>query len=276
VKYAGSEVLASGSNPLQPPIRKIAIVHDVPVPDTFSAGAQAFANRITQCGAKGVQQFPFAADVNTLAQDMQTIAAKIKLGGFTTVYLYMDPIAAIPLSNDLDSEAWHPELVISGAGAIDDDLLGQLMNQNSWKYAFGLSLRKFQAAPQTWDYYKAYKDSGATDEPMKLALNMWPYFWMAADMFQTAGPSPSIAAIQTGMFNLGLMPGHPENGAMQFGVAGDSYLGQRDVREVWYCPTQNSPKNGQPGTYVSVLGDRRFQHGQIDGTMRVFPNGVCA
>jgi hypothetical protein len=111
---------------------------------------------------------------------------------------------------------------------------------------------------------------------MKLALNMWPYFWMAADMFQVAGPSPSVAAIQTGMFNLPTMPGHPENGAMKYGVAGDSYLGQRDVREVWYCPTTKSPKNGQPGSYVSVLGDRRFQHGQIDRTMRVFPNGVCA
>jgi hypothetical protein len=207
---------------------------------------------------------------------MQTVAAKIKLGGFTTVYGLMDPIAAVPLSTDLDNEQWHPEFVISGTGAIDDDLLGQLMNQNEWKYAFGLSLRKFQAAPQTWDYYKAYKDSGATDQPMKLALNMWPYFWMAGDMFQTAGPAPSIQAIQTGMFNLPLLPGHPENGGMKFGVPGDSYLGQRDVREVWYCPTTKSPKNGQPGSYVSVLGDRRFQHGQIDRTMRVFPHGVCA
>jgi len=275
VKYAGSEVLHSGKG-LSTPQRKIAIVYDVGVPDTFSAPAKAFVQSIEHCGATGVSEFPFAADVSTLPQSMQAIAAKIKLGGFTTVYGLMDPISAIPLSTDLDSEQWHPEFVIAGAGAIDDDLLGQLMNQNEWKYAFGLSLRKFQAAPQTWDYYKAYKDSGATDEPMKLALNMWPYFWMAGDMFQVAGPSPSIGAIQAGMFNLPLLPGHPENGAMKFGVPGDSYLGQRDVREVWWCPTTKSPKNGQSGSYISVLGDRRFQHGQIDGTMRVFPNGTCA
>jgi hypothetical protein len=275
VKYAGVEVLHSGSG-LNAPARKIAIVHDVPVPDTFTTGAHDFMSKVSACGGGKVDEFPFAADVNTMAQDMQTIAAKIKLGGYTTVYLYMDLIAAIPLSNDLDAENWHPELVIAGAGAIDDDLLAQLMNQNSWRYAFGPSLRKFQAAPQTWDYYKAYKDSGAKDTPAPLALNAWPYFWMAGDMLQSAGPSPTVASIQTGMFNLPLMPGHPENGAMKFGVRGDAYLGQRDIREVWYCPTKSSPKNGQPGTYVSVLGDRRFQHGQIDRTMRVYPNGVCA
>jgi hypothetical protein len=62
----------------------------------------------------------------------------------------------------------------------------------------------------------------------------------------------------------------------QFGITGDSYLAQRSVREVWYCPTQVSSENNQPGTYVPVLGNRWFQHGQIDGTVRVFPNGVCA
>jgi hypothetical protein len=276
VQYAGSEVLHSGRNPAQPPIRKIAIVHDVPSVDTFSAGAKSFIKTVAKCGNTQVDEFPFSADVNTLGPDMQTIAAKIKLGGYTTVYEYMDMIAAIALSNDLDAEAWHPELVICGAGAMDDDLLAQLGNPNAMRYSFGPSLRRFQQASTTWDYYKAYKDSGAKDEPMKLALNMWPYFWMAGDMLQSAGPSPTIASIQTGMFNLPLMPGNAETGPMKWGVPGDSYLGARAVREVWYCPTRRSPKNGQPGSYVGVLSDRRFQHGQIDKSVRVFPNGVCA
>jgi hypothetical protein len=276
VAYAGPEVMGSGNNPLQPPMRKIAIVHDAPVPDTFTPGAKTFVKTVSQCGNTQVAEFSFSADVNTLAQDMQTIAAKIKLGGYTTVYLYADMIAVIDLSNALDSEAWHPELVICGLGAMDDDLLAQLANPNSYRYAFGLSLRRFQQAPSTWDYYKAYRDSGATNEPMSLALNVWPSFWMAGDMFQTAGPAPSLVSIRTGMFNMPLLAGNPETGPMKWGVAGDSYLGQRAVREVWYCPTRMSPKNGKAGTYVGVLDDRRFQHGQIDRTNRIFPNGVCA
>jgi hypothetical protein len=99
---------------------------------------------------------------------------------------------------------------------------------------------------------------------------------MAGDMFQTAGPTPGLESIRTGMFNMPLLSGNLETGPMKWGVNGDSYLGQRAVREVWYCPTRTSPKNGKAGTYVSVLNDRRFQHGQLDRTMRVFPNGVCA
>jgi hypothetical protein len=275
VQYAGAEVLASGSDPLKPPTRKIAIVHDVNTPDTFTPGAKSFIRTVARCGNTTVDEFPFAADLATVPQDMQTIAAKIKLGKYTTVYMYMDFIAGIALTNDLDAEAWHPELVICGAGAMDDDLLAQLANPRAMKYAFGPSLRKFQNAPKEWDYYKAYKDSGATDEPMKLALNVWPYFWMAGNMFQSAGPSPTVASIQTGMFNMPLLTGNPETGPMKWGVAGDSYLGQRAIREVWYCPTRTSPKNGQPGSYVGVLSDRRFLHGEIDRQIRVYPNGVC-
>jgi hypothetical protein len=274
VTYAGPEVLRSGSNPTVPPVRKIAIIHDVPVPDTFTASAKRFMSTVKGCGGGTVDEFPFAANVSTLPQDMQTIAAKIKLGGYTTVYLYMDLIAAIPLSNDLDAENWHPEMVIAGNGAIDDDKLGQLMNQNVWRYAFGPSLTKFSYALQQFDFYKAYKDSGATDDPAALMGNAWPYFWLAGDMFQTAGPAPTIGSIQAGMFSLPLMGGQPAHPAMQFGVPGDGYLGQRDIREVWWCPTRNAP-NGRAGVYVGVDSDRRWQHGQIDKRMRVYPQGVC-
>ncbi len=275
VRYAGSEVLQSGSNPTVPPTRKIAIIHDVPVPDTFTASAQGFMRTVKGCGGGTVDEFPFAANVSTLPQDMQTIAAKIKLGGYTTVYLYMDLIAAIPLSNDLNAENWHPEMVIAGNGAIDDDKLAQLMNQSVWRYAFGPSLTKFSYQLNQFDFYKAYKDSGATDEPAALMGNAWPYFWMAGDMFQSAGPSPTIGSIQAGMFSLPVMGGQPAHPAVRFGVAGDGYLGQRDVREVWWCPTQNAP-NGRPGVYVGVANDRRWQHGEIDATVRVYPQGVCA
>jgi hypothetical protein len=274
VKYAGSEVLRSGSNPTVPPTRKIAIIHDVPVPDTFTASAKAFMRTVQGCGGGKVDEFPFAANISTMAQDMQTIAAKIKLGGYTTVYLYMDLIAAIPLTNNLSSENWHPEMVIAGNGAIDDDKLGQLMNQDVWRYAFGPSLTKFSYQLQQFDFYKAYKDSGATNDPAALMNNAWPYFWMAGDMFQMAGPTPNIGSIQAGMFSLPLMGGQPAHPAVRFGVQGDGYLAQRDIREVWWCPSRNAP-NGRRGVYVGVDGDKRWQHGQIDRTMRVYPQGVC-
>lgn len=274
VKYAAAEVLQSGTNPTIPPTRKIAIVHDVPVPDTFTPGAKAFMKTVKGCGGGDVAEFPFDANVNTIAQDMQTIAAKIKLGGYTTVYLYMDLIAAIPLTNNLSSEQWRPELVLAGAGAIDDDKLAQLMNPDAYRYAFGPSLTNFGLQPAAYDYYKAYRDAGYTDEPTQLGQNIWSYFWIAGDMFQVGGPSPSIASIQRGMFALPVLGGTKAHPGMKFGVPGDSYLAQRDIREVWWCPTKNGP-NGRAGAYVGVLDDRRFQHGQIDGTLRVFPNGVC-
>lgn len=277
VQFAGTEVLHSGSNPLHPPVRKIGIVYDVGDPDTLTPGAQIFERTLASCGDSNVTAFPFSDDINEVPQEMQTVAAKIKLDSITTVYAYMDPISSIPLSNDLDAEQWHPEIVVGGGGAIDDDRLAQLNNQNVWRYAFGLSLTDFSLPESSYDFSKAYEASGASGTVMKLADNVWPYYWMAGDMFQVAGPAPSVGAIQEGMFGLPASGGDsPVRPVVQFGVPGDSYLAQRSVRQVWWCPTQSSPENSQPGTYVPVLGSRWFSHGQIDGTVRVFPNGVCA
>lgn len=275
VSFAGSAVMHSGTNPLKPPTRKIGVVYDVGVPDTTTAAVKAFRQTLAACGDKNVVALPYAADLNQVPTEMATIASKIKIERLTTVYAYMDFISAIPLSSYLESEGWQPEIVISGAAAIDDDRLAQLMNQDVWRHTFGLSLTDFSAPEHDYDFYKAYQVSGEPGTVMKLANNMWPYFWMAGDMFQTAGPSPTISSIESGMFSLPPMGGTPLNATMKYGTPGNRFLGQQDVREVWYCPTKVSPEDNKKGVYVPVLGGRRFEANAIDGKTRVFPQGVC-
>lgn len=277
VRYAGPEVLRSGSDPLKPPVRKIAIVQAAGTPDYISPAGKDFVSKVTACGAKGVERFPYKVDPATLQQDMQTIAAKLKLGGFTTVYAFMDFLAPVYLSNNLEAADWHPEIVISGAIAIDNEVLAQLYNPRVWRYAFGVMLRAplLSQDPFYYDFGKAYRDSGAKDTPAKLMSAIWTYYWLMGDTFQVAGPSPTIAAIERGLFNMPLMGGKVTHPAMKFGITGDPHFGQRDIAETWYCPTERSRVNGQPGRYMGVLDYRRFRHGQIDAEHRMFPKGPC-
>ena len=184
-------------------------------------------------------------------------------------------ITGIDLSNALNTQAWHPELVISGAFAIDDDLLAQLANQNSWKYAFGPSLTRYGVALKNTDAQRAYTDSGSSGSPFGLATAMWPYFWTMGNMFQMAGPAPTIDAIRTGMFNMPMLGGDPDHPRKKWGLAPDLFDGGRDAREVYWCSTATSGRNNRKGAYIGVEGDKRYQYDQMDSTMRIFPHGTC-
>ena len=274
VQFAGNEVVHP-NGPVSPaPIRKVAILYDASTPDLMGPVIQdKFVTALNACGAQGTKVFPF--DPGASSSQLQTLAAELKQGRFTTIDDAIDPISNVTFTNDLANEGYHPEIVISGAGAIDDDLFGQLSNKSVWRYAFGPSLTDFGIPLSQTDPYAAWVDSGRTGAPFKLSINMWPYFWMMGDMFQMAGPSPTIDAIKVGTFNMPIMGGDPLHQAKRWGVAGDEYDGGRDVREVYYCSTQKSRRNDGGGAYIGVDGDRRWQLGQIDATMRVFPNGPC-
>jgi hypothetical protein len=277
VQYAGPEVLASGSNPTQPPTRKIGILWDVTSPDYITPSAQIWLKAVKACGAKDVQTYPFAAsDASQLPQEISTIAAKMKIAGVTTVYMHCEFVSAALLTNDLDGEQWHPELVVSGLGANDIDRVMQLGNSNSMKYMWGLSAYNLSQDDSEFDYAKAFKASGESGSIFPLMVNMWGFFANLGNMIQVAGPSPSLAAVQQGMFHLPLLGGqdkaHPY---YQFGVPGDAYFTSRAMREIYWCRNQNSAEDDKPGTFVGVLDSKWFRHGDFDATMRIFPNGYC-
>lgn len=277
VQFAGTEVLHSGSNPTTPPKRSFGIIYDEEDPNVLSPGATIFENGVSSCGGGTVSAFPFSDDTNDIAQEMTTVAAKLKIDHMTTVNLFMDPLSAVLLSSDLSSEDWHPELVISGMGAIDADRLMQLANPDTWKYAFGLSVTDYSLPDSSYDVYKAYAASGETAPFAPLSINVWGWYWLAATMFQEAGPSPTLQSIQSGMFNEPTVGGSdPAHAAIKFGTPGDSYQGQRTVREVWWCSTQTSGEDGKAGAFVPVLDNKWFYPGQMDSVMRVFPHGVCS
>lgn len=277
VRYAGAEVLASGSNPTKPPERRLGLLYPVTTPDATSAAANGWLTAIRKCGGTAIK-YPYASNADTLAQEMSTIAAKMRVDRTTTVYAFSDFLAPVPLSNALEGQNWHPEFVISGAFAIDNELLAQLYNPRVWRYAFGIALRgayRYPPGPK-YDYYKAYKDGGGPGEPFPLSSAGWPFFRLAGTMFHQGGPSPNLATMRAGMFGMSRRRGTFDQGSFQWGVGSSKYFGLRDVAEVWYCPSETSKVNGRKGRYMGVGDYRRFEHGQFDSTMRVFPNGPCS
>lgn len=277
VKYAGTEVLTSGTNPTQPPIRKIGIVYDKFSPDSFAPSVRNFTNTLAGCGAKDVKVYSVGgADSTELAQSASTVSAKIKIDSRTTVYLFNDFLTAGLITNGLDSENWHPELVVGGVGANDIDRVMQLGNPNSMKYMWGLSSYNLSLPDTSYDFFKAYKASGEPGAPFTLMVNIWPWYAMLGSMVQVAGPSPTVGAIQQGMFHLPMLGGQDRaHSHYKFGLGNDSYFPTQSMREIYWCTDKTSPEDDKKGTFVGVLDSKWFKHGAFDAAMRIFPNGYC-
>ncbi|HEX5268427.1 MAG TPA: hypothetical protein VFW24_16785 [Acidimicrobiales bacterium] len=282
VQYAGNgpgDVMGFGGIGKPPPLRKIAVTYPATNGDpTYKNSVDLFLSLINgkMCQPAGGQAVGIAyqSDINTAEQQSTTIVAELKQGHYTDVMQFGDPIAPVFLTNTADSQGYHPEIMLSGMGLIDYDVLGQLYNQNVWRFAFGpSSLYDNVPFPQS-DAAKAWEDAGNPGPPSDQTANLaWAYFNAMATSFQLAGPNANPGTIRNGLWNAPGEGGDQHHPLISFkGV----YTGIQDMREVWWCGTQNSPINNHPGVYVSV-NDPTWRHrlGQWPTDLKVFPNGPC-
>jgi hypothetical protein len=280
VKYAGLDVMTMDGPTAPPPKRKVAITYPATNGDPTQAdSANLFIDLISgkMCGSKadGVKGYPYQSDINTAQQQSTTTVASMKQDHVTTVVCFCDPIAPVFWSNAADQQGYHPEVLMSGTGLLDYDVLGQLYNHNVWKYAFGISTLTDSIPFAQSDAVKAWQDAGNSGQPDGTENLTLAYFELLGSSFQVAGPQPTAVRIRDGLFQTPGIGGDHLHALLKFG-APDDYTGFRDAREIWWCGTTLSPINGQPGTYLSANGGKRYQVGQWGSDLPVFPNGPCA
>ncbi|MEZ5237955.1 MAG: hypothetical protein R2716_03050 [Microthrixaceae bacterium] len=70
---------------------------------------------------------------------VNNILPKLRNDGITTVMCGCDPVFLNFLTTAMNGQGYYPEMAIAGVALVDTDLVGQLMQQNVWANAFGIS-----------------------------------------------------------------------------------------------------------------------------------------
>jgi hypothetical protein len=284
VQYGGAapgDVQDPDRNPTtKPPVRKLGISYYLnPADHTAQEDANELLKLVTggECGKPGdAFTISYTSDITTAQQQTNTFIAEMKKHGATDSTCFCDPIAPVFSSKGEEEQNYHPEQVGAGSGLLDYDVLAQLYDQDVWRHTFGLSNLGNSLPFDQSDAVKAWHDVGRTGAPDRTENLSLAYHEFIGLVLQAAGPNLTPQSIASGVLKQPALSGAPYYATWQFTPA-HPHSAEVDVREIYYCPTEKSPINGQPGRYDPLLGGKRFRLGSFTSSLDgVFPHGLCA
>ena len=188
---------------------------------------------------------------------VNNILPKLRNDGITTVMCGCDPVFLNFLTTAMNGQGYFPEMVVAGVALVDTDLVGQLMQQNVWNNAFGISYAGPTQRQGSSLAYRAYK-SVRRDEPSIAVDLIYNQLYMLAIGIQMAGPNLTPASFEKGMFDYPRRTG--PSGTWGFGP--NDYSTSDDAREILWNPRAASPFNRAAGAYQDPNGGKRFPIGK--------------
>ena len=209
-------------------------------------------------GHPNQDRIAYKLDFNTLSNQAASIIAKLKSEKITTVICGCDPALPIFLTSKAQEQGYTPEWIITGAGFIDLDIIGQLYQQDEWSHSLGLSFIGPIQPLRATTGYNAFKIARPNEEPSNLVDLLYYDMYTLVIGLQEAGPNLTPQTFERGMY---AYPGG-------FGPAGTwkftpgRYTPTQDAREIYWDRNAISPQNKEKGSYVDTMPGRRFKPGE--------------
>ena len=209
----------------------------------------------------------YKLDFNTLSNQAASIIAKLKSEKITTVICGCDPALPIFLTSKAQEQGYSPEWIITGAGFIDLDILGQLYQQDQWSHSLGLSFIGPLQPLRATTGYNAFKAVRPNEEPSSLVDLLYYNMYMLAIGVQHAGPQLTPETFERGMY--AWPGGSGPAGTWKFTPG--RYTPTQDAREIYWDRNAVSPQNKEKGSYVETMPGKRFRPGDWPATDPAVP-----
>jgi hypothetical protein len=264
VKMAGGvagNAVGNGADgkPLNATPRRTAVI--APENPEYQSCVNAGISLLEQQGKAGdlKARHKYTLSVNSSA-DVNAILPKLKADNITTVLCGCDPVFLNYMTAAMNNAGYFPEMLVTGVALVDTDLVGQVLQQNVWRNAFGISYAGDPQPLQQSLGYRAYKSVRA-DEPSFGVELLFGQLELLAIGIQMAGPDLNPATFEKGMFDY--PPASGPYGTWNFGP--NDYSTSDDAKEIFWNPDAQSVLSGTRGAYQDPNGGKRFPIGQWPG-----------
>jgi hypothetical protein len=251
---AGSPAAYAGGNLKNKP-RKFATL--APDNSWYQESVQVARGIASQAGCDPGENVEYQLDLGTMSNQASNIIAKLQSDGVTTVFCGCDPIIPVFLSGVAARQGYFPEFIVTGTALTDQDIVGQLWNQQFAAHALGISPNAAPVPSTQTLGYAAYK-TVRSDEPAFVVDLVYYQMAELAIGLQMAGPDLTPATFQNGM--RAYPPAVGPAGLWDF-APGNFTIGE-DVQEICWNPKLISTYNNKQGAYTRPVA-ARWRFGQI-------------
>ena len=259
-KMANKPAIYAGG-PLANQPRKIAVI--APDNSWYQECVNAGLDTLAKAGIPRDQIMveAYRLDLNDMTPQAQTKLQKLLANNITTVICGCDPIFMVALGRKAKDQNYHPEWLETGVALTDSDLVGELIDQDVWNHAFGVSFLGPSENIQASFAYRAFKQMRPADEPSQAVQLMFPQLELAAIGIQMAGPNLTPDSFKLGLFNYPKRSG--PLGTWKFDAT--SYTPSQAAREIWYDRNAISKQTKTKGAWIESNPGQRFPIGQFPG-----------
>jgi hypothetical protein len=259
-KMAGQPAALAGGDLKGKPRRAMIIA---PENSWYQECVRAGISLLQKAGKAGdlVDSLKYQIDIPRMSDQAGSLIQKLKAENVTTVVCGCDPLILTFLTAKAKEQGYQPEWVVTGVALVDNDMIGQILQQDQWARSFGVS---FAGAPQPAGQglgYRAYK-SVRSDEPSVGVELIYNQLYLLAIGIQGAGPNLTPQSFEKAMFDYPKRTG--PYGTWGFGP--NDYTTTDDAHEVFWNPAAPSVQTRSPGTYQDPNGGARFPIGKWPAT----------
>lgn len=221
----------------------------------YQESVRSYTERLAAGGIQIKKTLKYKLDISSMPNQASNIIAQLKDAGVTTVLCGCDPVMlALGLTPKANEQDYNPEWATAGLVFVDQDIVGQLIDQKQWAHAFGIAYNA-ESEPEGRSFpYAAFKQMRPNDEPAFGVEEIYYQLYMLAIGLQMAGPNLTPENFEAGMFAYPASSG--PRGLWGFGP-GD-YTTTDDFREIWWDPNRVSGQNNRPGAWAQLNGGKRW------------------
>ena len=239
-----------------------SVLPENPVYQQCLAAAERFAR---EAGFDPPMSISYTLDIGTMSNQAANIVAQLQNNEITTVTCSCDPVMLVFMTSRATEQDYHPEWIVTGTAFSDQDIVGQLMDQEQWSRAFGISYNAAAQPQEATLGYNAYTQV-RDEEPAFAVDSIYYSLYLLAIGIQGAGPELTPETFEQGMFDY---PGG-EGPAGTWGFGPGNYTAPEDYREIYWDPDETSGFNNQQGAYIETDPGERIRPGEVpDGPPRV-------
>jgi Periplasmic binding protein len=258
---AGGKAAYAGGSLLNQP-RKVAII--APSDPWYQTAAAAAVQQAAAAGYPVADNIQYQLNLSTLSSQAATVISQLQNDGITTVICGCDPVFPVYLTSRAAEQGYTPEWVVAGVALTDNDIVGQLFDQQEWNHAFGVTFAGPTMPKQDTFGYAAYESVSPGTQPANAVDLIYAQMYEMAIGIQMAGPDLTPQTFENGMR---AYPGSQAGASNAFYGTWDfpagHYTPQTDWAFIYWDPTKISPYDDKTGAYV--VSTTRNKIGQYAG-----------